>query len=72
MKIAIMILLTTLSLFVSHYVWSACDGGGCGFSSCNPYESTCQCVDPGCSSPWDTDCISRGYCCEAFGNIGAR
>lgn len=39
---------------------------------CNPYESNCQCTDPVCSRPWDSNCISRAECCEAFGNIGAR
>lgn len=51
---------------------SSCQGGSCGSSYCNPYESNCQCTDPACSHPADSNCISRGYCCEAFGNVGAR
>jgi len=51
---------------------SSCSGGNCGASYCNPYESDCQCTDPTCNNPADSNCISRGYCCEAFGNIGAR
>lgn len=50
----------------------SCSGGSCGSSYCNPYESSCQCTDPTCNNPADSDCISRAYCCEAFGNIGAR
>lgn len=48
------------------------DRGGCGSGACNPYETNCQCTDPSCHNPWDSDCISRAYCCQAFGNIGAR
>ncbi|VVC74937.1 hypothetical protein AQUSIP_02110 [Aquicella siphonis] len=64
----------TLSMTSLSFAWSdsACSGGSCGASYCNPYESNCQCTDPACSHPEDTDCISRAYCCEAFGNIGAR
>jgi hypothetical protein len=54
------------------YSDDSCGDGECGPSSCNPYESNCQCTDPLCSKPMYTDCISRAYCCEAFGNIGAR
>lgn len=52
-----------------------CLGGSCGSlstASCNPYETNCQCTDTACHRPWDSNCISRAECCEAFGNIGAR
>lgn len=51
-----------------------CSGGdgSCGSDACDPYQSTCQCTDPICNKPWYSDCISRSYCCEAFGNMGAR
>lgn len=48
---------------------SSCGGGG---EACDPYQSSCQCTDPMCDRPWYSDCISRAYCCEAFGNVGAR
>lgn len=64
-------------LLGSHaFAWQAyCEDGRCGTnlaSSCNPYESYCQCTDPICNRPMYSNCISRAYCCEAFGNIGAR
>lgn len=39
---------------------------------CDPNEASCQCTDPTCDRPWDSNCISRGECCEAFGNVGGR
>ena len=46
--------------------------GGSGAGPCDPIKSDCQCSDPLCNKPMYTNCISRAYCCEAFGNIGAR
>ncbi len=69
------LLLGNTSAFASWDDYS-CQGSGCGFasySSCNPWESNCQCTDPACgpTQRYDTNCLSRGACCEAFGNIGA-
>jgi hypothetical protein len=64
-----------LALLFSHYALADCGTGRCGSSNnnvCNPYESDCQCSDPICNKPMYSNCISRAYCCEAFGNIGAR
>jgi len=62
----------TLALTLSSTALANCGGGRCGTNACNPYESDCQCSDPLCNKPMYTNCISRAYCCEAFGNIGAR
>ena len=70
------LLLCSTAVFAS---WNdyGCQGSGCGYgayTSCNPLESNCQCTDPACgpTQSYDTNCISRSACCEAFGNMGAR
>ncbi|MBX3708654.1 MAG: hypothetical protein KIT56_05555 [Gammaproteobacteria bacterium] len=76
MRITLSTFIGCLAILMNGYTfaWSegGCGGGSCGTAYCSPYESNCQCTDPGCNHPQDTNCISRGYCCEAFGNIGAR
>lgn len=69
-KLAIMI--GCLLLFISSYSFGDCDNGNCGDGYCDENQSYCQCTDPACNSPWDSNCLSRGACCEAFGNVGAR
>jgi hypothetical protein len=63
-----------LALLFSVNVTANCGIGGCGAEGnvCDPVKSDCQCSDPLCNKPMYTNCISRAYCCEAFGNIGAR
>lgn len=70
MKAAILTFIGCSVFLMSEYSLASC--GSCGSSFCNPYETNCQCTDPACNNPWDSDCISRAACCEAFGNIGAR
>ena len=74
MRTGFLTLLACLLLSMSHMVvaYPDCYQDNCGPVACNPYESNCQCTDPACSRPWDSDCISRAACCEAFGNVGAR
>lgn len=75
MKATILTFLGCVAILMSGYSlgWSSgCDQGNCGSNFCNPYETECQCTDPACNRPWDSDCISRAECCEAFGNMGAR
>ncbi len=80
MKTAIFILLGSLMLLFASFSWAGCgdsggcssSSGGCGDSTGSAYESNCQCTDPTCNSPWDSNCINRAYCCEAFGNVGGR
>jgi len=72
MRTALLTLFGCLAIACSGYALADCSGGSCGDSACNPYESNCQCTDPICNLPAYSDCISRAYCCEAFGNIGAR
>jgi len=64
--------ISCLTLTLSGYVFGDCSGEHCYAKSCVPYESDCQCSDPICHKPMYSNCISRAYCCEAFGNIGAR
>ena len=40
-----------------------------GISGACQIASSCDCVDPACGAPYS--CMSPGYCCAAFGNIGA-
>lgn len=83
MKTKFLLIATCLALFISAPLF-ACGGGGCGsynYSDDDSYESTCgqnfwtdakstcSCADPACSE--NNPCMSRGVCCEAFGNIGA-
>lgn len=75
MKAIIAILASSFILGMSSIALASdggCGSGGCGSDACDPYQSDCQCTDPICNKPWYSDCISRSYCCEAFGNIGAR
>ncbi len=77
MKATLLTLVGFITIFLSTQTlaWpdeGSCQGGNCGPAACNPYETNCQCTDPACNRPWDTNCISRGECCEAFGNMGAR
>lgn len=68
--------LIILSFSTASFAWNDDHAeGGCGRGLArngNPNESYCQCSDLLCQKPMYTDCISRAYCCEAFGNIGAR
>jgi len=74
MRTALLTLFGCLTIALSGYALADCGSGGCdsGAGGCNPYESNCQCTDPICNLPAYSDCISRAYCCEAFGNIGGR
>ncbi|MBV9576834.1 MAG: hypothetical protein JO149_09445 [Gammaproteobacteria bacterium] len=74
MKAAILTIMgSCLILLNSNAIAGSCgSNGGCGGGGCNPQETSCQCTDPACNSPWDSDCISRAYCCKAFGNVGGR
>ncbi len=74
MKATILTIIGCVMVLACSVVWSddGCSSGTCGPSFCNPYETNCQCTDPACNRPWDSDCISRAECCEAFGNMGAR
>lgn len=72
MKIAVASILGCLAILFSATTWADCSTGSCGGSECDYNQTSCQCTDPICNKPWYSDCISRGYCCEAFGNIGAR
>lgn len=73
MRAIVLVISGCLAIILSGHVFASCNDEGCfegGY--CNPYESFCQCTDPMCNRPQYSDCISRAYCCEAFGNIGAR
>jgi hypothetical protein len=73
MRSALLSVIGCLALALSGYALADCSGGeGCQGGTCNPYLSDCQCSDPICHKPMYSNCISRTYCCEAFGNIGAR
>lgn len=75
MKATVLIVIGCLTIFFGGYSFASGCGdstGGCGGGGCNPFETSCQCTDPTCNNPWDSDCISRSYCCEAFGNVGGR
>lgn len=72
MKAAILMIIGCLTVLLSGYTFADCNDEGCSEGICNPYESYCQCTDPMCNRPQYSDCISRAYCCEAFGNVGAR
>lgn len=75
MKTVLLSVAGCLILAFSGITLADCFGGGCGGGEqriCDPMKSDCQCSDPLCNKPMYTNCISRGYCCEAFGNIGAR
>ncbi len=73
MKAAVLIVIGCAMMSLASVSLADCgDEGGCGGNVCNPYETSCQCTDPACNHPWDTDCISRAYCCQAFGNVGGR
>jgi len=74
MKMFMLAVLGCLTMTVSSFVWAGACYGNCGGEAgvCNPIESNCQCTDPMCNRPQYSDCISRAYCCEAFGNIGGR
>lgn len=72
MKIILVSIMSCLIVTLSSYAFADCNGGRCVTKTCNPYESDCQCSDPICNKPMFSNCISRAYCCEAFGNIGAR
>jgi len=73
MKSAIASLLFIISLTLGFYAYAGCGQRACGKGQiCDYYQTKCQCTDPACSYPSYTNCISRGYCCKAFGNIGAR
>lgn len=73
---AVTSILFTSIISLSAFAWdNSCMNGGCDVTlveGCNPFESYCQCTDPICNRPQYSNCISRAYCCEAFGNIGAR
>ena len=74
MKSVFLSIIGCIALTLSGYALADCNGGGCGNPArpCNPYQSDCQCSDPICNKPMYSNCISRTYCCEAFGNVGAR
>lgn len=83
MKTVLLSLAGCLLLITSATVMANCGSGsaiacggpgpsGSGAGMCDPVKSDCQCSDPLCHKPMYTNCISRAYCCEAFGNIGAR
>jgi hypothetical protein len=64
-------------IFAGNAVASVCENGSCteisyATTTCNPFETNCQCTDPICNKYMYSDCISRAYCCEAFGNPGGR
>lgn len=70
MKAKLAVVIGFLSILVSGFTYGDC--GSCFGGACDENESYCQCTDPGCNNPWDTDCLSRSACCEAFGNVGGR
>lgn len=80
MRVTIATLIGCLAILISGQALAGCgscgDGGGCGDGgcgvACDENQTRCQCTDPICNKPWYSDCISRSYCCEAFGNVGAR
>jgi hypothetical protein len=74
MKAILLGMVGCLALTVSGYIFANCGSGRCDsvVGVCDPFESDCQCSDPICNKPMYSNCISRAYCCRAFGNIGAR
>lgn len=75
MKSKMLVILSCVSLFLSPAIFASCGGygdydqdGGCGE---NLFDNSCQCTDPVCQNV-DKGCLSKGECCEAFGNVGAR
>jgi hypothetical protein len=74
MKAMLAITITSLSIILSAYAFAGCgDDSGCGQGYCgSEYDNKCQCTDPTCNKGYGHDCLSKGECCEAFGNIGAR
>ena len=72
MRSVILSVVGCLALTLGGYALANCVDGVCAPQACDPYKSDCQCSDPLCHKPQYTNCISREYCCRAFGNIGAR
>lgn len=72
MKHQLAFLMALIGIFVSAYAIAGCSSCGSSEMSCNtcPYDTVCQCTDPGVNQ--GNDCLSRCRYCEAFGNIGAR
>lgn len=71
MKAKLAIIIGCLSIAMSGYIHADCGNGNCDGGYCDESQTPCQCTDPGCNDPWDTNCLSRSACCQAFGNVGA-
>lgn len=70
MKALLVVIFGCLTILSSSVAFSDCsDGYNCLAADSNPCDDNgCECADPACKQ--NNPCLSRGQCCEVFGNIG--